>query len=108
MCPSLSYLWTEPGFVSHRYVPGLTSIEVQTVEDVVDALRRAKENRAVTATKMNSESSRGHSLVTIEVRDRPKTYRMFRSFFGIAHPPVSLVQVLCSGYFGVNYARGPT
>ena len=49
------------------YVPGLTQVEVQCTEEVVDALTRSKENRAVTATKMNSESSRGHSLVTIEV-----------------------------------------
>ena len=77
--------------MSHRYVPGLTSVEVHTVEDVVDALRRAKENRAVTATKMNSESSRGHSLVTIEVRDRPTDYRTschlltFRCIFPSSH-----------------------
>ena len=59
------------------------------MEDVVEALRRAKENRAVTATKMNSESSRGHSLVTIEVRDFPILYRMFGHFFGIVHPSLS-------------------
>ena len=60
------------------YVPGLTTVEVHSPADVVDALSKAKENRSVTATKMNSESSRSHSVVCIEINGESPTLGRIR------------------------------
>ena len=60
------------------YVPGLTTIEVHSPADVVDALSKAKENRSVTATKMNQESSRSHSVVCIEINGESPTLGRIR------------------------------
>ena len=60
------------------YVPGLTTVEVHSPADVVDALSKAKENRSVTATKMNQESSRSHSVVCIEINGESPTLGRIR------------------------------
>ena len=53
------------------HVPGLSTVLVESASEVERAIERGAARRSVTATKMNSESSRSHSLVTIEVRGRP-------------------------------------
>jgi len=48
-------------------VKGLTSIPVETEEDVLNAMRRGNSNRSVGVTSMNEHSSRSHSLLSVEV-----------------------------------------
>eukprot|EP00928_Gymnodinium_smaydae_P100343 TRINITY_DN9821_c3_g1_i1.p1 TRINITY_DN9821_c3_g1~~TRINITY_DN9821_c3_g1_i1.p1 ORF type:complete len:1005 (+),score=281.15 TRINITY_DN9821_c3_g1_i1:169-3183(+) len=47
-------------------VPGLTEIAVDSVEDVLKAMKEAQSNRTVMATDMNEESSRSHSIVQVK------------------------------------------
>jgi kinesin family protein C2/C3 len=47
-------------------VPGLTEVEVKTVEDVLQYMAQAQSNRTVMATDMNDESSRSHSIVQVK------------------------------------------
>jgi len=49
------------------YVPGLTLLEVQTEDDVINAMKRGNSNRSVGRTNMNEHSSRSHSLLSVEV-----------------------------------------
>jgi len=46
-------------------VPGLTELQVDSVEDVMKAMQEAQANRTVMATDMNEESSRSHSIVQV-------------------------------------------
>lgn len=52
------------------YVEGLTEEYVTDAEEVLDALKRGDENRAVAATKMNAVSSRSHSVFMMKVNQR--------------------------------------
>jgi len=47
-------------------VPGLTERECHSVEDVLKSMDDASANRSVTATDMNDESSRSHSIVQVK------------------------------------------
>mmetsp|Transcript_50604 Transcript_50604/g.134710 ORF Transcript_50604/g.134710 Transcript_50604/m.134710 type:complete len:962 (-) Transcript_50604:324-3209(-) len=47
-------------------VPGITEMEVFSVEEVLSCMARASENRTVMATDMNDESSRSHSIVQVK------------------------------------------
>jgi len=49
------------------YVKGLTSIPVETEEDVLTMMKRGNSNRSVGKTNMNEHSSRSHSLLSVEV-----------------------------------------
>jgi len=46
-------------------VPGLTELDVDSVEAVLKAMAEASGNRTVMATDMNEESSRSHSIVQV-------------------------------------------
>lgn len=46
-------------------VPGLTELQVESVEDVIRAMKEAQSNRTVMSTDMNEESSRSHSIVQV-------------------------------------------
>eukprot|EP01050_Picozoa_sp_SAG11_P001674 SAG11_NODE_75_length_18024_cov_5.885356_21_plen_351_part_00 len=48
------------------FVPGLTSVPVTNVEEVMSVLAAGNENRSISATKMNAASSRSHSLLMIQ------------------------------------------
>lgn len=53
-------------------VPGLTELEVNSVEDVLKAMKEAQGNRTVMSTDMNEESSRSHSIVQVKTVNVPK------------------------------------
>jgi len=48
-------------------VPGLTKVEVQTLQDVASLLKTGNENRATATTNMNEHSSRSHMVLKVEV-----------------------------------------
>jgi hypothetical protein len=48
-------------------VPGLSNVEVQSVEDVVKVVGGGQKNRAVSQTMMNDQSSRSHAVLRISV-----------------------------------------
>lgn len=50
------------------YIPGLEEREVTNMEEVLSAMALADTNRTQAATKMNSESSRSHMLLSVFVR----------------------------------------
>jgi len=52
------------------YVPGLTTVPVECLEDVHNVLSRGHKNRATGATDLNEHSSRSHLLLRIEVHGR--------------------------------------
>ncbi|XP_051886393.1 uncharacterized protein LOC127578424 [Pristis pectinata] len=48
-------------------IPGLTEIEVKTENDIKNVMQLGSKNRTVATTKMNSESSRSHLILTLWV-----------------------------------------
>ena len=55
------------------HVPGLLTVNVETAAEVEKAIERGAARRSVTATKMNSASSRSHSIVIVSVTGRHAT-----------------------------------
>ncbi|XP_013396814.1 kinesin-like protein KIFC3 [Lingula anatina] len=55
------------------YVPGLTTIRVQSVEDINETFALGHRNRATACTNMNEHSSRSHALLCVNVIGRNKT-----------------------------------
>lgn len=47
-------------------VPGLTEMNVESVEEVLQCMDTAQSNRTVMSTDMNDESSRSHSIVQVK------------------------------------------
>jgi kinesin family protein 5 len=52
------------------YVKGLLEVYVSSVEEVYEVLRRGGASRAVSATNMNAESSRSHSILVVTVTQK--------------------------------------
>lgn len=52
------------------YIPGLTEVGVGTMEEVIEVYKKGNDKRAMTATAMNSASSRSHMLLTVDVCKR--------------------------------------
>ncbi|KAK7179612.1 Kinesin heavy chain [Paraphaeosphaeria sporulosa] len=52
------------------YVKGLLEVYVSSVEEVYEVMRRGGDSRAVSATNMNAESSRSHSIFVITVAQK--------------------------------------
>ena len=50
-----------------NYVPGLTTIQVDSLDDVLDLLSIADRNRSQTATNMNEHSSRSHMMLSVNI-----------------------------------------
>ncbi|XP_072290517.1 uncharacterized protein [Eucyclogobius newberryi] len=48
-------------------VPGLTQVQVRTETDILNAMETGEKNRKIAATKMNTQSSRSHLVVALEV-----------------------------------------
>lgn len=49
-------------------VPSLTKEVVHNIQDVIDLLKRGNKNRAVAATSLNSQSSRSHMVLWVDVK----------------------------------------
>jgi kinesin family protein C2/C3 len=49
------------------FVAGLTEVQVNTVEEIVEVMGKGDSNRSTSATKMNTDSSRSHLLLQIKV-----------------------------------------
>jgi len=49
-------------------VPNLTKENVENIQDVIDLLKRGNKNRAVGATSLNSQSSRSHMVLWVDVK----------------------------------------
>uniref|UniRef100_A0A8C3I1N5 Kinesin-like protein n=1 Tax=Chrysemys picta bellii TaxID=8478 RepID=A0A8C3I1N5_CHRPI len=49
------------------HVPGLTSVEVQGLQEIRKMLSLGKRNRATCCTNMNERSSRSHALLTVTI-----------------------------------------
>eukprot|EP00448_Togula_jolla_P020731 CAMPEP_0170584868 /NCGR_PEP_ID=MMETSP0224-20130122/8905_1 /TAXON_ID=285029 /ORGANISM="Togula jolla, Strain CCCM 725" /LENGTH=863 /DNA_ID=CAMNT_0010908305 /DNA_START=1 /DNA_END=2592 /DNA_ORIENTATION=+ len=58
-------------------VPGLTEIEVESVEHLLKCMAEAQENRTTMATDMNEESSRSHSIVQLRTHNVLKDKREY-------------------------------
>ncbi|XP_034443931.1 kinesin-like protein KIN-14S [Hippoglossus hippoglossus] len=48
-------------------VPGLTQIQVRTEADILSVMETGEKNRKIASTKMNTQSSRSHLVVALEV-----------------------------------------
>ncbi|CAL1594262.1 unnamed protein product [Knipowitschia caucasica] len=48
-------------------VPGLTQVQVQTEADILSTMETGEKNRKIAATQMNTQSSRSHLVVALEV-----------------------------------------
>ncbi|KAL9975125.1 hypothetical protein ACROYT_G012243 [Oculina patagonica] len=55
------------------YVPGLTEIQVNNVEELNELFAMGKTNRATAITDMNEHSSRSHALLCVNVTGQNKT-----------------------------------
>jgi kinesin family member C2/C3 len=51
-----------------NFVPGLTTVPVQTLDEVFELIKRGNKNRSTHATDMNEHSSRSHSILSINLR----------------------------------------
>nr|XP_046249850.1 kinesin-like protein KIN-14E [Scatophagus argus] len=49
-------------------IPGLTQTQVQTEADILSVMEMGEKNRKIASTKMNTQSSRSHLLVALEVQ----------------------------------------
>jgi len=52
------------------WVDGATEVYVSSEQDVLDVIRTGSQNRAIAETKMNSESSRSHSIFILTVNQK--------------------------------------
>jgi kinesin family protein C2/C3 len=51
-----------------NFVPGLTVVPVQSLDEVFELIKRGNKNRSTHATDMNEHSSRSHSILSIQLR----------------------------------------
>ncbi|DBA00591.1 TPA: hypothetical protein N0F65_007720 [Lagenidium giganteum] len=51
-----------------NFVPGLTLIGVQTLDEVFDLIKKGNKNRSTHSTDMNEHSSRSHSILAINLK----------------------------------------
>lgn len=54
-------------------VPNLTKENVNNIQDVINLLTRGNKNRAVAATSLNSQSSRSHMVLWVDVKSGMKS-----------------------------------
>ena len=57
-------------------VEGLKEVRVDSSEEMIGLIRRAAKSRKVTATRLNQESSRSHTLLTIELKFAKHTTKL--------------------------------
>ena len=53
------------------YVHGVTEVEVKSPEEALEAFQRGQKQRSVSATLLNTQSSRSHSIFNIRVVSCP-------------------------------------
>nr|CCA14324.1 kinesinlike protein putative [Albugo laibachii Nc14] len=53
-----------------NFVPGLTQVPVQTLDEVLDLIRIGNKFRSTHATDMNEHSSRSHSILSVQLRSQ--------------------------------------
>lgn len=51
-----------------NFVPGLTTVPVQSLDEVFELIKRGNKNRSTHATDMNEHSSRSHSILSIQLK----------------------------------------
>lgn len=51
-----------------NFVPGLTVVPVQAIEEVFELIKRGNKNRSTHATDMNEHSSRSHSILSVQLK----------------------------------------
>uniref|UniRef100_K3X2X4 Kinesin-like protein n=1 Tax=Globisporangium ultimum (strain ATCC 200006 / CBS 805.95 / DAOM BR144) TaxID=431595 RepID=K3X2X4_GLOUD len=51
-----------------NFVPGLTVVPVQSLEEVFELIKKGNKNRSTHATDMNEHSSRSHSILSIQMK----------------------------------------
>ncbi|KAL7689156.1 putative kinesin-like protein [Plasmopara halstedii] len=51
-----------------NFVPGLTIVPVQTLEEVFEFIKCGNKNRSTHATDMNEHSSRSHSILSVQLK----------------------------------------
>ena len=54
-------------------IPGLTEMDITSVEQTMALLEKASEGRVTAATAMNARSSRSHAIFTLSIESRTKT-----------------------------------
>ncbi len=50
-----------------NYVPGLTTVEVDCIQNVLTLMTIAERNRSQASTNMNEHSSRSHMMLTVSM-----------------------------------------
>lgn len=68
LCPSSKKLEVKINNDGSCSVPGLTEVNVTGVQDVLKCINDAQKNRSTSATDMNEQSSRSHSIVTVRTQ----------------------------------------
>jgi hypothetical protein len=53
---------------------GASELPVRTFQEVMEFLARGNERRAVGATAMNTQSSRSHAILTLNIAESPKQF----------------------------------
>lgn len=56
------------------YIEGLSEEKVTSAEQAIELLNTGARNRHVSATQMNFESSRSHSLFSLTIETKVKTW----------------------------------
>merc|ERR1719232_2196720 len=54
-------------------IPGLTEVDISTVDETMGLLEKASEGRVTAATAMNARSSRSHAIFTLSIEARNKS-----------------------------------
>ena len=54
-------------------IPGLTEVDIATVDETMGLLEKASEGRVTAATAMNARSSRSHAIFTLSIEARSKS-----------------------------------
>lgn len=81
-------------------IPGLTEIEVCSVEEVLTLMSEGEKNRTVASTKMNTNSSRSHLLLMLRVEGYDKVSKV------TSHGRLTLVDLAGSERISRSEATG--
>eukprot|EP01063_Lacrimia_lanifica_P029799 TRINITY_DN4607_c0_g1_i1.p1 TRINITY_DN4607_c0_g1~~TRINITY_DN4607_c0_g1_i1.p1 ORF type:complete len:1778 (+),score=811.49 TRINITY_DN4607_c0_g1_i1:67-5400(+) len=64
------------------YVEGITEVKIDTLDQILDCLRKGNMVRHTASTKMNDKSSRSHSIFTIHFNSLEMLHESDRSHYG--------------------------
>lgn len=85
-------------------VENLSRVEVKSAAAIIELLKKGNENRKVACTKMNSKSSRSHSVFTIHVQMSEKNTQTARNI--IKSSVINLVDLAGSEGVGKMHCQG--